>query len=313
MPWNNFFSRPEHQELRAGLQAILQDENDVFHNAIIALERLEQCLNATEHQESHLLIQTAIGTKGDHHTAETNKRDKEGWLTELLLQCQTIYFNSDYDDKEVFDAAAKLFVENLLEWYAGRRFLSYYDIVDSCVIPLILAISHQRVNFEDIFKKYVYDITAGNAANATLEQKYEQTKEGFAAYTAAGYIIAKEQNEENMPNNDIITSHKRGNASDGYRRIINGLTSPMCETAAPAKLFYKEVLKYLPEVVASIPEINETSIDAIFTARREKIEETDKKETKHGLEALYPKIKKIIADILDFAGIDYKEITINIQ
>lgn len=319
MPWINNLLRPNHQD-QVVIQKIYQDENDVFHMAIIALEKLEECLNASEHQESHLLLKTAIGTRGDHHTTETSNRDKKDWIAEIMLHCQTIYMNSDYDDKDIFDAGVKMFIENLLEWYSGRRFLSYYDAVDACVIPLILAISHQKVDFEDIFKKYVCDIFSDDA-EASLEQKYEMTKDGFEAYQNAQYILEKEQRQDIERNQDvIITSHKRGNVLDGYRRIINGLTSSLCETAAPAKLFYKTILKYHPDIVASVPEITEAAIDDIFTNRinnesRDILTKTENsgQNNKSKIGVIYPKLQKIIKDILDIVGIEYNEIEIEIQ
>lgn len=317
MPWQKNLFRPEQQEQIGNLQQIFQDENDVFHMAIIALERLEQCLN-NESKVSRLLVTTAIGTNGDYHTEETNKRDKKGWIEEILLHCQTIYLNSDYDDKDIFDAGAKMFIENLLEWYAGRRLLSYYDTVDSCVIPIILALSHQKVDFEEIFKKYVCDIFSDDA-EVSLEQKFERTKEGFNAYQSAQYILEKEQQRENTQPQDTIYSHKRGKALDGYRRIINGLTSSMCETAAPAKLFYKIVAKHLPDIVNSIPEINEASIDKIFESKtiNDNIPFTEVAgnviENKTEMNDLFPKLEAIIGQILDVAGIKYNEITITIK
>lgn len=313
----SWFNRTNHQKQIGNLQQIFQDENDVFHMAIIALERLEQCLN-NESKESHLLVTTAIGTKGDYHTEETNKRDKKGWIEEILLHCQTIYLNSDYDDKDIFDAGAKMFIENLLEWYAGRKLLSYYDTVDSCVIPIIIALSHQKADFEDVFKKYVCDIFSDDT-EASLEQKFERTKEGFNAYQSAQYILEKEQQRGITQLQDAIYSHKRGKAQDGYRRIINGLTSSMCGTAAPAKLFYKIVAKHLPDIANSIPEINEASIDKIFESKtiNENIPftEVEKNDMENKMEwnSLYPKLEAIIGQILDVAGIKYNEITIKIR
>ena len=148
------------------LQKQLQSEDNNFHRTIIALERLEIFLNE-ERKVSAQLQQTAIGTDRDRHNESKNLPSKESCLMELLLQCNTLCVTAGYDDKEIFNAAVEAFLHNLLEWYAGRQLLDYYDEVDASVVPLISALTYQS-NVMDVFQEYVYRIPE---REKTIEEK----------------------------------------------------------------------------------------------------------------------------------------------
>ena len=116
------------------IQDVLQDENDVFDILIIALEKLESVLL----QEKDIVLnKTAMGTERDLSNV---LRSLDGCFKQVKLQCVALNNCSSYDDKEIFNMAAKMFMQNLLEWYAGRAELNFFDEVDATVIPILEAL-----------------------------------------------------------------------------------------------------------------------------------------------------------------------------
>ena len=239
------------------LQKQLQSEDNNFHRTIIALERLEIFLNE-ERKVSAQLQQTAIGTDRDRHNESKNLPSKESCLMELLLQCNTLCVTAGYDDKEIFNAAVEAFLHNLLEWYAGRQLLDYYDEVDASVVPLISALTYQS-NMMDVFQEYVYRIPE---REKTIEEKYDEVESGIRAWIEGQDHKRKElyQFSSYKEDDGLITSHRRGDAIDGFKRIMCGMCS-MFRISAPAMMVYNVVNQYLPKITAMCPHINKETIE----------------------------------------------------
>lgn len=252
---------------------VVQDENDVFDIAIIALERLETLLLAQRGYDGSL-ESTAMGSERDLHQKQ---RTLHGAFEELLLQCHALNNCSAYDEKEIFHIAAELFMGNLMEWYAGRKNLQFFDEVDSAVIPLLFSlIDSDPEKITEIFNDCVYDTTVKK--EESLDEKHNKVKSGFDAWIKAQEYFAELQAQKvELNQKAVITSHKRGEAVDGYRRIIEALTSTQSKSA-PAKLVYRLVAQYLPDVVESVPHLNEEYIEGyyekkeLYSSIEEKIE-----------------------------------------
>lgn len=238
---------------------VVQDENDVFDFAIIALERLETLLLAQRGYDGSLKS-TAMGSDRDLHQKQ---KSLHATFMELLLQCQALNNCSAYDEKEIFNIAAELFMGNLMEWYAGRKNLQFFDEVDSAVIPLLFSlIDSDPEKITEIFNDCVYDTTVKK--EESLDEKHNKVKSGFDAWIKAQEYFAELQAQKvELNQKAVIISHKRGEAVDGYRRIIEALTSTQSKSA-PAKLVYRLVAQYLPDVVESVPHLNEEYIEGYY-------------------------------------------------
>lgn len=257
MFWHNKKKKPD----VVVIQEILQDQNDVFDIAIIALERLESLLLAQKNVECTLKA-TAMGTDRDFHQ---NQRTLYGAFKELLMQCSSLSMCSAYDDKEIFEIAVQLFVKNLFEWYAGRNDLGFFDEVDSAVIPILYSLMAKDMDeITSVFEKFVYK--APNNDALSLNEKYEKTRAGVTAWILAQERLKElqKETESKMGNNsEIIRSHCRGDVITGYLHVMKAMMT-MFYVSGPAKLVYNMVQQYLPELVKSVPHINETYIDEWF-------------------------------------------------
>lgn len=242
------------------IQKTLQMEDDAFHRNIVALERLEAYLNHVNKRHVNLL-QTAVGTDRDHHPDDLESTEEMYYL-ELQLACKGLYMCASYPDAEVFNIAVEAFMKDLLEWYGGRSLLDYYDPVEAVVIPMMAALSHTSKEIDSLFETYVYK--ASELSQATVEEKYDAMQSGVNAWLKAQHILEHEVKTENVSMEDeLITSHQRGSAIDGYKRIIAALTN-LFEESAPLKIFVKMVRQYLPQIANQLPSITEETIDQMY-------------------------------------------------
>lgn len=259
-----FGSNKKKKEQIGGIQTYLQAEDDVFHRTIIALERLESHLLHGNIKLASRLDQTAVGSSRDLHNSSEQVED-EFYYLELTLQCKSLYMCANYDNPDVFKIAVESFMKNLLEWYGGRNLLEFYDAVDMAIIPLMTAVSHKSNQIDELFDTYVYETPDLGAES--VEDKYKATQMGVNSWLKAQHILEHESmHGSQMDETNIITSHFRGTAFDGYRRIIAAL-SHMCNTSAPLKMIVKLIGDYLPDVASQLPGINEDSIDQMYDQR----------------------------------------------
>lgn len=243
------------------LQEVLQREDNIFDRVIIALEYLEDVITKKQCDNCGLSI-TAKGSKRDFHT---EVRDMRGAFEELSLQLTALKIASYKEDKEIFDIAVELFTKNLLEWYAGRKDVKQYDEIESAIIPIVDSLENK--DYITDFETFVYKSPADETLS--INDKYEMTLEGIKAFIIAQEKIKIQTTNQVFPIQtedgklNIIYSHKRGNAVEGYERIMKALMS-MYYVSAPAKKVYKFIAKYLPEVTNHIPHLNEAYIDNFF-------------------------------------------------
>lgn len=293
------------QEQVGGLQTQLQSEDNNFHRTLIALERLEMFLS--KERGTDLLKQAAVGTDRDIHDDTKNPPTYESYILELSLQCQTLFLTASYDDKEIFNTAVEAFMNDLLEWYAGRELLDFYDEVDASVIPIIVAITRSADVF-DVFEKYVSHVSLEKKSS---EDGYNQTKSGVEAWILGQHYV--EQQPINQLTEGYITSHNRGEAFEGYKRVIKALCV-MYSDSAPVKMFYKLVSQHLPHITQQLPDTNEESIDKLFEMKVKGFVEIQERNAEPiSISAIYPLLQDAVKAILDKHKIEYSEINIEVK
>lgn len=313
------------------IQKQLQDENEQFDVTIMALEKLESLLVKEKKYEKELTL-TAMGTERDKHP---ELRSVNGAFKELKLQCTSLNICAEYEENEVFELAVQHFMKNLYEWYAGREVLEFYDEVDSAIIPIMYALLNKDLkDLDSEFEKYVYK--ASKNENESINDKYETTRTGLEAWILAQHyfsISQKEKKENDLNEGELIISHKRGETVDGYIRIIKALTT-MFYNSAPAKFVYQMTAKFLPEIVESVPHINEEYIESFYDKKQEEINneildaslaseiEMDVDKTnkdvkaylnKYNKETILPILQEIVKQKLEENKVEYNEIIIEIR
>lgn len=271
------------------IQGVLQRENNIFDRVIIALEYLEDVITKKQCDDCDLSI-TAKGSKRDFHT---EVRDMRGAFEELKLHLTALKIASYKEDKEIFDIAVELFTKNLLEWYAGRKDIKQYDEIESAIIPIVDSLENK--DYITDFETFVYKSPADETLS--INDKYEMTLEGIKAFILAQDKIKTQTTNQLLPIQsedgelNIIYSHKRGNAVEGYARIMKALIS-MYYVSAPAKKVYKFIAKYLPEVANRIPHINEAYIDNFFKNKQQYENDLQENRTEENPEVAVDKFEK---------------------
>lgn len=274
----------------------LQMLDDVFHRTIIALERLESFLQKEKNECLSPLIQTAIGSSRDLHNDEKNYRDKESYFDELALDCMALFKAAKIEDESVFIPSVEYFLQDIIEWYAGRDGVEYNE-VDSCIIPIIVAISRQvktTRELDEVYEKYVYK---ADEQQQTIENKFNSVQEGMTAW-----MLASDETMRpiyNSHHNDTVefTKHKRGDVLTGYKRIMLYLTTK--ENALLAKIFLRTIKQYLPNLAKQLPKLTEENIDKIYS--------------KKAVDTLMPILENAVKTILDRENITYTTIEITIK
>lgn len=243
-------------------QAVLQSENRVFDSVIIALEYLEEALGNTKGYENNLGITAKGKPRRDFHKED---RDLIEWFKELRHQILCLKLATTYEDKKTIESAIQLFLLNLLEWYAGRQNLKFFDEIDAAVYPIILSLCNKEMQeIMSSFEKYVYKEADSN--NKTLNEKYESARDGVEAWIIAQDIfgnIKKTVISDDDTSIEGIYTHNRGQAVDGYIRIIKALTT-LFYVSRPVDDVYDVIATHLPEVTASVPHFNKEFFKQFF-------------------------------------------------
>ena len=250
--------------------------DDVFHRTIIALERLETFLEIEKsEEEAKQFKQTAIKTDRDLHDDEKNPPEREGVLAEVQLQCSALYFQTQFDDKELFNKTMQYFLTDLLEWYGGRDEEIAYNEVEMYALPIIVSLSRQIgsvIEIMETVKKYVVNLR--RIEDYSKEEKEKAVIDGFTAFMRAEHKVHEEMHEFEESGAEVaFTVHKRGEAIDGYKRLYLAMLN-LYDEGTPAKLICKTVVTYLPDLAEQCKDMNDDSIDA-YMSDKEKKKETD--------------------------------------
>ncbi|CAK7080971.1 MAG: hypothetical protein PARBA_03455 [Parabacteroides sp.] len=256
-------------QTQTNLQLRKKGLDDVFHRTIIALERLELFLMMTANDNKQVTInQTAIRTSRDLHDDEKNPPSKDSFFGEVQLQTSALFFQTEFDDKEVFSKAVQYFLNDLLEWYGGRSLDIPYDEVEKFFIPIMVSLNRQATSVIDIMQavsNYVGEIKS--IESLSHEEKEKAVMEGFKAFMLADHKTQEENQAFEKSGEEIVfTSHKRGEAIDGYKRLYLAFIETYDEPN-PAKLLVTAVTNYLPEIAKMCPDITLEIIETKFSEK----------------------------------------------
>lgn len=253
------------KQTQTNLQVRKKGLDDVFHRTIIALERLEVFLMVANNNELVDMTQTAVKTSRDLHDDEKNPPTKESFMAEVQLQASALFFQTEFDDKEVFHKAVEYLLNDLLEWYGGRNVELPYDEVDKFFIPIVVSLNRQATTVVDIMQAvtgYVGEIKT--IESLTQEEKEKAVMDGFKAFMLADHKTKEENRAFEESGEDVVfTSHKRGDAVDGYKRLFMAFLE-MYDEPQPAKLLVTVVGNYLPDIAGMCPDVTQEAIDVKF-------------------------------------------------
>ena len=245
--------------------------DDVFHRTIIALERLETFLEIEKNGAApKAFVQTAAKTNRDMHDDQQMPPERETLLAEVQLQCSALYFQTMFDDKQLFNKTMQYFLNDLLEWYGGRDEATEFNEVEMYSLPIFVSLSRQINSVTDIMatvEKYVVKLR--KMSDYSEEEKEKAVMDGFTAFMRAEHRVHEEMHEFEESGAEVqLTAHRRGTALDGYKRLLVAMIRLYDETT-PAKVLYKTVATYLPELAAQCPDINEERIDELMAHKND--------------------------------------------
>lgn len=263
--------RPEQEQGRINKQKQLKDIDDVFHNVIIALERLENFLEIHRSGESAAkLATTGIHSARDRHDDQNIRPNLELVLSEVQVQCSTLFFQTKFDDDEFFKQTMKYFMTDLLEWYGGRckELVGKeipYDEVERYVLPILVSLSRQIDSVVEIMKVCdEYVVKLRRIEDFSDEEKRKAVEEGFAAFLKARHLVGEETQAFLASGAEVeLSVHRRGSASAGYERLIDAMLS-IYDTTTPAKKVRDTFTAY----VEGLPEFPDDMLDNIFNAKK---------------------------------------------
>lgn len=249
------------KQVQEQFQIRLKMVDDVFHNTIIALERLEIFLEKKRNAKNKIEI-TAINTERDLHDDEANPPTEEGFHLELQTQCLALFFQTKFDnDKETFERVVKYFLTDLLTWYGGRSSSIRYDEVEKYFIPIVSSLNRQVSNakqISEIIKDYVIDIDS-DIQNLSDDDREKAVLEGFTAFTRASEVTRK-SNEGFLKKifkgetKSEFTQHTRGDEGKGYERLLRAFLN-LYNEKTPALILRKIVKQHLPDLDSVFEEV----------------------------------------------------------
>ena len=234
--------------------------DDVFHNVIIALERLEIFLEiARKGKDATQFAITGIHSSRDFHDDQAKPPTHESMLAEVQLLCAALFFQTKFDDEELFKQTMNYFMIDLLEWYAGRSKEISFDEVECCVLPILVALSRQTDTVAEViqvFTEYVAklpsmwefsDVEIMKASRDFIAciKDVRVVEEPYIEFAASGF-----------------TSHQRGTIIDGYNRLIQAMLQ-LYDTTIPVK----KVRATFTAFVEGLPEITDEALDAAMAAK----------------------------------------------
>lgn len=256
------------QQTQIQLQVRMKMLDDVFHRTLIALERLELYLES-ERNNAESVVTTALKTGRDMHDDYQRPPTKESFYAEVDLQCQSLFFQTSFDDKETFDNVVRYFLKDLFAWYGGRKEAIESNDVEKFFIPLAVVLSRQIGKVSELTKvinEYVY--TAEDIENKSDSEKEESIKSGFEGWLKGSHQFEVEMSDFLSKGEEVqLTSHNRGEFNDGIKRLYKSFES-LYSDKAPSMLLYKLVEAYFPGIKDEIDEYTEESIDNYFAKKQ---------------------------------------------
>lgn len=257
------------QQVQERINVRMKGLDDVFHNMMIALERLESFLEIERRgRESVKTIQTAVSTPRDLHDDQKNPPTRESILGEVQLQCSSLFFQTKFDDDNLFRSTMQFFMTDLLQWYGGRDKTIPFDEVEMYVLPIIMSLSRYQiesvVDIMQVCDRYVVKLR--RIEDYTDDEKEKAVEEGFSAFLKAQHHTGEQIQEFAESGAEVaLTVHQRGTAVDGYIRLMQAMVSLYIETT-PAKT----VRQIFNAYVDGLPDVTDEQIEKAVTEHEQK-------------------------------------------
>lgn len=254
------------EQVKTKIQVKMKLLDDVFHRVIVALERLETFLEASRNGDDPAKLSvTGMHGARDLHDYQ-QKQTLEGLLAEVQLQCSALFFQTGFDDEKLFVQTMKYFMPDLLEWYGGRckavagREIPY-DKVEACVLPVIVSLSRQVESVAEIMQVFGDYVTKLESIGGfSPDKKAEAIKKGFEAFLVARNLLGEQLQEFVASDQKVeLSVHRRGTATDGYKRLIDAMLK-LYNTTTPAK----RVRDMFNAYVEGLPEFTDDDLDKLI-------------------------------------------------
>lgn len=257
---------------RQRIQRLIRYTDDAFHRIMICLERLEAYLEIERLKGfKPSLRQTAIGTDRDLHNDVMIIPTRESMFVELAGQCMTLNIQaSALAGTDEYEDTVRYFYKDLLEWYGGRNSSIPYNEIEAAVIPILSSLNNKgdNKNIKAVFESYVsklptiHDFSEEEQRNAVITSWRELVR---IQEKVNSDIRALEQIGDDSYS---LTCHNRGDALNGYKRIVSALIE-ILDDMVPAQVFVHTIRHYLPEITELCPTISESSIVKIKQGKQE--------------------------------------------
>lgn len=228
------------------LQMQLKGLDDVFHNTLTGLERLEYHLDG---KNSKI---TAMGTDRDLHDDEKNPITLATLHGEMTTQCLALYFQTKFDKTDPkFVEVRRHFIGDLLRWYGGREDLEGND-VEKYALAILAALDRfvdSAPQISAVIKEYIVDLD--DLTNLTEEGKESAVQDGFEAYIRGQNVVEQRMKvflEEQKDKSELeFTSHERASKESGFRHLVSYYIECF-DSKEPVQLLINTVLGVYPEL-----------------------------------------------------------------
>jgi len=203
------------------LQLQLKGLDDVFHNTLIALERLEYYLDGENYKK------TAIGTDRDLHDDNKNEITLELLHGEMNTQCLALFFQTKFDKTDPkFKEILRHFIGDLLSWYGGREDFKKANDVEKYALPILASLDRfvdSAPKISAIIREYIIDLD--DLSVLSEEEKQQAVQDGFEAFIRGQNIVEQRIKvfieEQNDKSEVEFTSHERASKESGFRHLVN--------------------------------------------------------------------------------------------
>ena len=247
------------------IESQLQGFDNVFHMMIIALERLEAFLMIRRSEGSaSKLPTTAIKTDRDLHDDKKNPPTLSGVMKEVQLQCSSLFFQTKFDDEELFAKTMKFFLADLLEWYGGRGDDVPYDEVEKFSLAICVALDRKDGSVAGIMQACeMYVAKMSQIEDLDDEGKGKAVREGMESLIR-GMEAVNHRKEMLLESGEEVklTMHKRGSVVEGFNRLMKAMIS-FYDTSTPAK----RVRNMFTSYVEGLPEFSDDEIEKEISSK----------------------------------------------
>lgn len=229
------------------LQLQLKGLDDVFHNTLIALERLEYYLDGENYKK------TAIGTNRDLHDDKKIKITLELLHGEMNTQCLALFFQTKFDKTDPkFKEVLRHFIGDLLSWYGGREDVSKANDVEKYALPILASLDRfvdSAPKISAVIREYIIDLD--DLSVLSEDEKEQAVQDGFEAFMRGQNIVDQRMKlfleEQNDKSEIEFTSHERASKESGFRHLINYYLECF-DSKEPVLSLITSVLNVYPEL-----------------------------------------------------------------